>query len=284
MKSCSIIFLFITSVTLLSPQAHAGILYTAESIASISLNSASPSDISFVNVSGNYDAFAIALSDGSLVVDGASTPFDRSGSFQTLSDLLFPFTSTFPSPFDSVNAINGGADAHGRNENFSSVNTARFKAEVFGHVTDPVENAYSRVYWNILVAFENISSHDISFGWDLNYLLINTAVSEPGGTAFSMSRVRAQQGTLVNGERNVDSTILSVAAAACGATTNCLPGNNDGIPFSFNYHLGAGEIGFLNFSVVAEGNASVVPEPLTIWLFITTLIALIGFRKRITTD
>lgn len=268
------------SCTVFSVPVSAGIIYSAASTAIISLNSPSPSAISFVNIIGNYSALGVAISDGTLAVDSASVPFNKSGTFATLGDLLFPFTSVAPSPFDSINAVIGGAKGRGRNDSFSSSNVARFKAEAFGGVTDAVEGAYSRVRWDVLVAFQNISSSDISFSWDLNYLFVNSAVSDTHGTAFSASRVRAQQGTFVNGERNKNPTIYEVATAACGFTTNCLPGNADGIPLTFNYTLNAGEIGFLNVEIVAEGSASVVPEPISAWLFGTTLIVLVGFRKR----
>jgi len=275
-----ITFLLTVSFFLFSGFSNAGIIYSAESTAIISLNSSSPDDISFVNITGNYSAFGTASSDGTLAVDSATTPFNRSGSFESLDDLLSPFTSGATSPFDSINAVIGGAEGRGRNESYSSVNVARFNANAFGEVTDPIEDAYSRVRWDVLVAFKNTSLNSISFSWDVNYLFSNTATSGDHGTAFSMSSVSAQQGKLDNGERNTDPNIFKATAAKCGATTTCLPGDNDGIPFTFDYNLGAGEIGFLNFEVVAQGSASVVKEPNIHWIFCTALIMALGFSQR----
>lgn len=274
-----ICLLLVITYTIFSSSVSAGIIYHATSTASISLNSSSPDDISFVDIIGNYSALATATSDGLLAVDSALMFFNRNGEYSTLSSLLFPFTSVAPSIFDSVNAVIGGAEGRGRNDSFSSENVARFKAEAFGEVTDPVESAYSRVRWDVLVAFQNISSSSRSFSWDLNYLFFNSAVAEANGTAFSTSRVRAQQGTLIDGVRHTDPNISEVAAAKCGFTTNCLPGNNDGVPLTFNYNLDAGEIGFLNFEVIAEGSATVVSEPKINWLLCTLLIILNCFKK-----
>ena len=81
-----ITFLLTVSFFLFSGFSNAGIIYSAESTAIISLNSSSPDDISFVNITGNYSAFGTARSDGTLAVDSATTPFNRSGSFESLDD------------------------------------------------------------------------------------------------------------------------------------------------------------------------------------------------------
>jgi len=281
MQNVKLIYLLlVTTFTFFSTTVNAGIMYHTTSTATISLNASSPDDISFVGIIGNYNALATATSHGVLAVDSAQMFFNRNGAYSNLSSLLFPFTSVIPSSFDNVNAVIGGAEGRGRNDSFSSGNVARFKAEAFGEVIEPVESAYSRVRWDVLLAFQNTSDNRSIFSWDLNYLFFNSAVAELNGTAFSTSSIRAQQGKLINGERNMDPKISEVSAAKCGLTTNCLPGNSDGVPLTFNYSLNAGEIGFLNFEVTAEGSASVVPEPKIIWLLCTGALVLICFRNR----
>ncbi|MGJ8693345.1 MAG: hypothetical protein ACSHW0_12785 [Thalassotalea sp.] len=280
MKSLKLSVLLLLTSFFLSQQVCAGAIYSAESTASISLNSSSPGDLSFVNVIGNYSALATAFDDGTLAIDSEATSFGRSESYDTLAELLSAYTSVFPSPFGSVNAVIGGASSGVRNEAFSSANVARFQVEAFGKTTDPVELAYARGRWDVLIAFENTSSNNMSFSWDLNYLFENFAETDANGTAFSTSRVRARQGTFVNGERNNNPKIYEAVTGVCGSTTECLPGSNDGVIFSFDYNLGAGDIGFLNFDVVAEGSALTVSEPVITWFFGTALIMSVGLINR----
>lgn len=274
-------FLFLVAhLVIYSASTTAGAIYSAKSTATISLNSSTPTDISFVSIIGNYGALATAKSNGLVAIDEVIGLLNTSNNaVPTLADLIAPATTKTPYPFTGVNAVIGNAQARGRNDIFSSVNVARFEAEAFGEVADFVEQAYSRVRWDILVAFKNTSSSTISFNWDLNYLFSNSAYTDPGGTAFSTSRVRAQQGTFVNGQRNTDPNILEAVTAVCGSTTTCLPGYSDGPLFTLNYNLAEGEIGFLNFEVLAEGRASLVPEPAQLWLYGISLIVFIGFRR-----
>ena len=259
--------------------ANAASVYAASATATIDLASIAEGLV-FRGARINYGANAQATSDGSTQV------VDKPGSTTAFGSSDPQFENLFPTPpninFQTVDAFRGGAEGHGRNSYSSSSNITTFGAEAFGQATDPVEFASSRVRWDVLIAFENITTEALVASWTVAYVLANSATADPRGTAFASSRVRVQRSTFVDGHRVPEDGFFEAETASCGATTTCDPGTKPDGSFVFNLNLAAGEIGYLNVEVVAEGNASGVPLPAAMPLFGSglVLIGCIGWRRK----
>ncbi len=275
---------------MISDSAYATSVYSASASATIDLISPS-SGLAYRGSRINYGANAQATANGSTVVDdkpvfssSLSTPDPSTDILlgnTSLSDLLAGSSNSI---FQTVNAVNDGAEGRGRSNTISPGNTAHFGAEAFGQATNPVESASSRVRWDVLIAFENISTENLVASWAVSYFLKNEAMADPRGTAFSTSRVRVQRSRLVNGTRTPEAGFFEAETAACGVTSLvCDPGSQPSGSLIFNIELEAGEIGFLNVELVAAGNASVVPLPAALPLFGTglALLGLLGRRRKL---
>lgn len=285
-------------IAILADYAEAASLYTGSARASLSVAASGADGLDSLLYSGSnvsYSASAVAVSDGTAVVDSAVETVMKGagevsfGSFfgdgGKLGDLLL-VPSSGPVLFDNVHAAIDGAEAEGENETHSPGDVVQLFADVNGKASDEVEFAASNVRWDLLIAFQNISSEALNVSWTVAYLLSNSAMADPHGTAASVASVKVQRGSVCEGVLCPDSTVFEAGNAACDpATSDCSFGpsppsiNETKI---FNFAVLPNEIRYINIEVLARGSATVVPLPAAFPLFAggLGLLALLGWRTK----
>ncbi|MFW5426196.1 MAG: hypothetical protein ACKE8R_02990 [Methylophagaceae bacterium] len=249
----------------------------------------------------SYEASTQATADGSTVVKNkvinvnkALDPGFSIGQFlnpdfgprKPLDDLfLVPEKGPKPS-FDGVEAINQGAEGRGGNTTSTSTRPARFTANVDGIARDPVELSNSKVRWDLLIFFQNVTDTNLLLNWLIAYSFHNEAHADPRGSAFSESSVKVQWGKLDSKGDRVGNSIFKDSAAACGfnhpecSALGSNPNDKVSPELAFMFNLAPGEIGYFNVELVAAGNASVVPIPASLPLFGSGLALLSWFTRR----
>lgn len=297
---CGILAVAATTCGLLlsTGPAKAASTYDASAAAALRLSAVSGSldDLLYLTSQVGYSAHVEAKSNGLQDRKAITVPINKSekpapsfGSlFSNGKDLtdVFLTLSTGRQFLPELIATAGGAKAVADGEATPSAGSGgRFKVAANGFATDLVESANSRSRLDLFVAFQNNSDSDMELQWQVVYSLHDEAHADPRGSAFAQSGIQAARGTFESGGRVFEPNIFGDRLAACGFNhPECslaeMPPDISGVEALFSQTLAAGAIAFFNVELVAEGNATVVPVPAALPLFLSGLVGLGVMARR----
>lgn len=283
--------------------AKSASVYGGISSAIISISTASPDGLDSIVYGGSivsYNSSAQAIHDDiahvvssnipTVTKSGNSTSFgDYFASGKNLRDLLLVPEKPPRVFFPGIEAHQVAADAYANNaHNTPGSSFARFSVDIAGKAGEAVEEAFSSVSWDILIAFQNTSSEQQTVLWAVSYFFSNKATADPNGDAFSQSQFKVQGGVVEGGRPDRNTPIHTVATAACDPrTAKCNYASkpaNISKSVIFKYDILPNQTRYFNIYIEAYGNATIsaVPVPAALPLFGTGLaiMGFIGWRRR----